>query len=86
MLTAYCPCAKCCGRANAPTASGVMPSVNHTIAMSGVPFGTKLLINGTVYTVEDRGTPYGHVDIFMAEHSTCLQFGVKYAEVYEVLD
>lgn len=84
MLTAYCPCAKCCGRANAPTASGVMPTAGHTVAMAGVPFGTKLLINGTIYTVEDRGTPYGHVDIFMNEHSTCLQFGVAYADVYEV--
>jgi peptidoglycan hydrolase CwlO-like protein len=84
MLTAYCPCAKCCGRANAPTASGVMPTPNHTIAMAGVPFGTKLLINGTVYTVEDLGTPYGHVDIFMSSHSACLEFGVQYAEVYQV--
>ena len=33
--------------------------------MAGVPFGTQLLINGNVYTVEDLGTPYGHVDIYM---------------------
>jgi 3D (Asp-Asp-Asp) domain-containing protein len=52
--------------------------------MAGVPFGTKLLINGTVYTVEDLGTPYGHVDIFMSSHSACLEFGVQYAEVYQV--
>ncbi|MCR5295353.1 MAG: hypothetical protein K6E30_09330 [Lachnospiraceae bacterium] len=83
-LTAYCPCAKCCGWENGPTASGVYPTVGHTIAMAGVPFGTRLLINGTVYTVEDRGTPYGHADIFMSSHGTCLSFGVSYAEVYQV--
>ena len=63
-----------------------MPTANHTVAMAGVAFGTKLLINGTVYTVEDRGTPYGHVDIFMNSDSVCLDFGVQYAEVYEILD
>ena len=84
MLTAYCPCAQCCGRANAPTASGVMPTPNHTVAMGGIPFGTKLMINGTIYTVEDRGTGYGHVDIFMLSHSACLQFGLRYADVYLV--
>ncbi|MDD6346572.1 MAG: hypothetical protein PUA52_01010 [Lachnospiraceae bacterium] len=82
MLTAYCNCAKCCGRAGAPTASGVMPTESHTIAMGGVPFGTRLMINGVVYTVEDRGTPYGHVDIYMESHSACLQFGLRYADVY----
>ena len=83
-VTAYCPCAACCGRAGANTASGVKPRVNHTVAMAGVPFGTKLLINGTVYTVEDLGTPYGHVDIFMGSHSQCLQFGLRYMDVYLV--
>jgi len=81
-ITAYCPCAACCGRAGANTASGVQPRVNHTVAMAGVPFGTKLLINGVVYTVEDTGTPYGHVDIFMGSHGECLQFGLRYMDVY----
>ena len=46
--------------------------------------GTKLMINGTVYTVEDRGTSYGHVDIFFNSHSEALQFGSGYADVYQV--
>lgn len=83
-LTSYCPCAKCCGRANQPTASGVMPQAGRTVAMAGVPFGTKLMINGHIYTVEDRGTPYGHVDIFCNSHSAALQFGMSYADVYQV--
>ena len=52
--------------------------------MGGVPLGTKLMINGTVYTVEDRGTSYGHVDIFFNTHSEALQFGSGYADVYQV--
>ena len=40
--------------------------------MAGVPFGTQLLINGNVYTVEDLGTPYGHVDIYFNSHSEAL--------------
>ena len=83
-LTAYCNCASCCGTAGNATASGVMPTSEHTVAMGGIEFGTKLLINGTVYTVEDRGTPYGHVDSFMDSHEEALQFGMSSADVYLV--
>ena len=82
-LTAYCNCSKCCGKwAGGNTASGVYPTANHTVAMGGIPFGTKLLINGTVYTVEDRGTPYGWVDIFFNTHAEALRFGMRSADVY----
>lgn len=84
-LTAYCSCTKCCGEwAGGPTASGSYPVAGRTVAMAGVPFGTKLSINGHVYTVEDRGTPYGHVDIYFNSHEEALQFGKKYANVYIV--
>ena len=75
--TAYCETGN-------PTASGVMPVEGRTVAMAGLPFGTRLLINGHVYTVEDRGTAYGHVDIFHESHSECLVFGVQYADVYQL--
>lgn len=84
-LTAYCNCSSCCGKwAGGATASGVMPVAGRTVAMAGVPFGTKLLINGNVYTVEDRGTPYGHVDIYFNSHGEALNFGLQYADVYRV--
>ena len=77
-LTGYCSCSICTGQwSGGSTASG-------TIAMGGVPFGTKLMINGQVYTVEDRGTAYGHVDIFCSSHSEALSFGVQYADVYQL--
>ena len=85
LLTAYCKCSKCCGEwSSSPTASGAWPQEGKTVAMGGVPFGTKLLINGKVYTVEDRGTPYGHVDIYFNSHSECNQFGKKYTDVYRI--
>lgn len=83
-LTAYCNCAQCCGTAGNATASGAMPTAGHTVAMAGVPFGTQLLINGTVYTVEDLGTPYGHVDIYFDSHAEALSFGLQYADVYQL--
>ena len=84
-LTAYCGCSICCGKwSGGGTASGTTPTPGRTIAMAGVPFGTKLSINGQIYTVEDRGTAYGHVDIFMGSHSQALSFGMKYADVYQV--
>lgn len=84
-LTAYCSCSKCCGQwSGGATASGTAPTPGRTVAMGGIPFGTKLMINGQVYTVEDRGTAYGHVDIFMGSHQQALNFGMQYADVYIV--
>lgn len=84
-LTAYCPCSRCCGKwAGRPTASGTMPTAGRTIAMAGLPFGTRLSINGQIYTIEDRGTQYGHIDMFFASHAECLAFGVQYADVYQI--
>ena len=83
-LTAYCNCAQCCGTAGNLTASGTVPTAGRTVAMAGVPFGTQLLINGNVYTVEDLGTPYGHVDIYFNSHSEAFAFGLQSAEVYRL--
>ncbi len=86
-LTAYCSCSICCGQWAANpgiTASGAYAQPGVTVAMGGVPFGTKLSINGHVYTVQDRGTAYGHVDIYFSSHAEALAFGLQYADVYQV--
>ena len=83
-LTAYCPCESCCGKADGITAGGTKATQGRTVAMGGVPLGTKLNINGTIYVVEDRGTVYGHVDIFKNSHQAAMNFGVHYADVYQV--
>jgi len=87
-VTAYCSCAKCCGKTNGITASGKKAQANHTIAApANFAMGTKLKINGTVYTVEDRGGAIkgNRIDIYVNSHSEALQWGVKYLSV-EVLN
>ena len=84
-LTGYCSCSICTGQwSGGSTASGTTPTAGRTIAMGGVPGGTKLMVHGQVYTVEDRGPAYGHVDIFCSSHSEALSFGVQYADVYQL--
>ena len=55
-LTGYCSCSICTGQwSGGSTASGTTPTAGRTIAMGGVPFGTKLMINGQVLQQPFRG-------------------------------
>lgn len=84
-LTFYCggPC--CCGQwAGGPTASGVMPTPNHTVACGDLPFGTRLMIEGQEYVVEDRGVSGMWVDIFVGSHEEALQRGMYECPVYVI--
>ena len=86
-VTAYCSCSKCCGKQTGITASGTRATAGRTIAASSqYSFGTKLLINGNVYTVEDRGGAIkgNKIDIYMDTHSQALAWGVKYLPVQVV--
>ena len=83
-ITAYCPCAKCCGKTNGRTASGTTATAGRTVAASSkFAFGTKLNIGGHVYTVEDRGGAINgnKIDIFVNTHAEALQWGVRYLSV-----
>ena len=87
-VTAYCSCMQCCGKTNGITASGAKATANHTIAApSTFAFGTKVVINGVTYTVEDRGGAIqgNRIDIYMNSHAEALQWGVRYVNV-EVLN
>ena len=81
-ITFYCHCAACNGRAGANYASGVQPTVNHTVATGSLPFGTRLMIDGQEYVVEDRGVGDFEIDIFVASHEEALQRGLYYRDVY----
>lgn len=88
-ITAYCACAKCCGKTNGITASGTKVQAGRTIAApKNFPFGTKLVINGHTYTVEDRGGAIqgNRIDIYFNTHEEALQWGVKYLEVFKVVE
>lgn len=87
-ITAYCPCSQCCGKyASGYTASGTKATAGRTIATSAqFAFGTKLIINGHEYTVEDRGGAIkgNKIDIYMNTHAEALAWGVKYLTVQVV--
>lgn len=79
-LTYYCSCAKCCGKTNGITAWGTKATAGRTIATSKqFAFGTKLIINGHEYVVEDRGGAIqgNKIDVYVNSHSEALQLGVK---------
>lgn len=82
-ITHYCS-GRCCNGKNAGrTASGAPMVVGRTVATGReYPFGTKLLINGQIYTVEDRGVPNGCVDILTESHSEANRRGVFRSEIF----
>lgn len=85
-LTYYCSCSKCCGKSNGITASGKKAQEGITVASNSIPLGTKISIDGHIYTVQDRGGMASNViDIFVSSHQKALNLGVKYnVPVYKV--
>lgn len=84
--TGYCPCRSCSSGWGARTSSGAIAQANHTIAVDPriIPYGTKVMINGVVYTAEDMGSGVKgkHIDIFYNTHGEARLQGVQYAEVF----
>lgn len=97
-ITAYCPCEICCGNwaKNRPidengnvqviTASGELAVEGTTIAAdtSILPFGTKIIINGNTYIVQDTGSAIKgrRIDVYFENHDDALEFGVQQLEVF----
>jgi cell wall-associated NlpC family hydrolase len=90
VTSGYCNCSICCGRwAGGATASGVYPQAQHTIAVDSsdpiVPMGTKVVMNGIEYTVEDTGplNRYGVAfDVYYDDHQTAQNHGHQRWEAY----
>lgn len=84
-VSAYCPCAKCCGKTNGITASGTKATAKRTIAApKNYAFGTKIEIAGMgVYTVEDRGGAItgNKIDVYFNTHQEALQFGRRNLQI-----
>lgn len=82
--THYCACAICNGSNSGSTASG-MKIYNgmanpYIVACNWLPLGTKIKVNGVLYTVADRGgsgfNNVGRVDIFTpGGHAECYRLG-----------
>ncbi len=83
ITSAYCACSICCGQwAGGPTASGAMPKADHTIAVDAadpfVPMGTRVIMGGREYVVEDTGAfaRYGvQFDIYFDNHAAASNWG-----------
>lgn len=90
VTSGYCNCSICCGSwSGGPTASGAYPTANHTIAVDAanpfVPMGTKVVMNGVEYVVEDTGAfaRYGvQFDVYYDSHSAASAHGHKTWEAF----
>ena len=90
VTSAYCGCPICCGIwSGGPTASGVYPRANHTIAVDAnnprLPMGTEIIMNGTLYKVEDTGNfaRYGvDFDVYYDSHQAALNHGHQTWDAY----
>ena len=98
ILTAYCPCVKCCGiwssehpsRAGTDyiqkTASGTVPEEGRTIGVDPdvIPYGTVVVINGHEYIAEDKGGAIkrNRIDVYFDSHDDALKFGKQKAEAF----
>jgi len=85
-VTAYCPCAICCGEFNdGITFSGTVATAGRTIAVdpSEIAIGTQVIINGHTYVAEDIGSAIGgkDIDIYFDTHQEALNFGRQNLEV-----
>ena len=98
VLTAYCPCEKCCGQygVNRPMdengdlivygAYGQRLEAGVSIATDPnvIGFNQEVYINGRVYRAHDTGGNIkgNQIDIYMEDHDKAVEFGVQYADVY----
>ena len=84
--TGYCPCESCSGRWGRLTSTGALACAGHTVAVDPqiIPYGTRLMINGVIYTAEDcgGGVNGNHIDIFYDTHEESRAHGIQAAEVF----
>lgn len=85
-ITYYCACEICCNKADGITATGTPVIEGQTIAVdpSVIPYGTKVIIGGHVFTAEDCGGAIkkNHIDVYVNSHEEALALGVTNAEVF----
>lgn len=88
-VTGYCSCNICCPSSITKlTYSETEPQPEHTISadINVFPIGTRLMLNGIIYTVEDIGSNVveNRIDIYYATHEEALAHGVTTEEVFSV--
>ena len=90
LVTAYCPCLKCCGKSDGITASGKNVRFNggkFLAADTSIhPFGTKMVVPGywskTVEVIDKGGKIKGNrLDVFFDSHEKARNWGKKWVLV-----
>lgn len=85
--TAYCPSSS--GRQQ-KTYSGTIPQPLHTLSadLTVLPLGSKVMIDGVIYTVEDTGSGIrgNKVDIYFGSRGEALAFGRQSKEIFAVVE
>ena len=88
-VTGYCACEICTGDYKL-TYSETIPKSERTVAadLHVFPLGTRLKIDGIIYTVEDTGASIkgNKIDIFYNTHQEALESGRRFIEVFRVGD
>jgi len=87
IVTGYCSCDECCGEKEKKlTKTETVPKSGHTIAVDPqvLPFGTKVVIDGKIYTAEDTGSVIKGqmIDIYFDTHEEAVIFGRQEKKVY----
>lgn len=98
VLTAYCPCEICCGEygKNRPVdkngkvivygSIGERLNQGFSVAVdpSVIPYGSKVEIDGHVYTAQDCGGAIkeNRIDVYFDNHEEALEFGIREKGVY----
>lgn len=86
VVTAYCPCAECCGQwSDGLTATGI-PAGPGIVAVDPdvVPLGSTVIIDGQKYLAADTGSGVmgNHIDICTSSHEVAMAFGIQAADVW----
>lgn len=84
VVTYYCPCEECVGETSITTSGLQLEPGMCAVDPSVIPLGSKLLINGQVYTATDTGPDImgNRVDLCVATHEQAIDLGVKTYEVW----
>lgn len=82
-ITAYTASIAECGKEDGITASGELATEGITVAADHLPLGTKVLIDGNIYTVQDRfgGNYRDRIDIYMESVSRAMEYGRQFKEI-----
>ena len=87
-ITYYCACEICCNKADGITATGTPVVEGQTIAVDPrvIPYGTKVIIGGHIFTAEDCGGAIqgNHIDIYVNNQAEATALGVTNADVFLV--